>query len=135
MNALRETTQQLHISLLGPPIESPIDEQGYRRVLQAMAQEHVDGLIIGDQLEHVTYRRLIVDLAYNGRLPTVYPYREHFEVGGTHGVWSLPCRCFPPPRELRRPDFKGRKSRRVADLLSVEVRVADKFDHRKIPRT
>ena len=46
-----------------------------------MAQEHVDGLIIGDQLEHVTYRRLIVDLAYNGRLPTVYPYREHFEVG------------------------------------------------------
>ena len=25
----------------------------------------------------------------------------------THGVWSLPCRCFPPPRELRRPDFKG----------------------------
>jgi len=82
VNALRETTQQLHISLLGPPIESPIDEKGYRRVLQSMAQEHVDGLIIGDQLEHVTYRRLIVDLAYNGRLPTVYPYREHFEVGG-----------------------------------------------------
>ncbi|MGB6999635.1 MAG: ABC transporter substrate-binding protein [Pseudolabrys sp.] len=82
VTALRETTQQLHISLLGPPIESPIDEKGYRRVLQAMAQEHVDGLIIGDQLEHVTYRRLIVDLAYNGRLPTVYPYREHFEVGG-----------------------------------------------------
>jgi putative ABC transport system substrate-binding protein len=62
-------------------MESPIDEKEYRRVLEAMAQEHVDGLIIGDQLEHVTYRRLIVDLAFNGRLPTVYPYREYFEVG------------------------------------------------------
>jgi putative ABC transport system substrate-binding protein len=46
-----------------------------------MAQEHVDGIIVGDQLEHVTYRRLIVDLASSARLPAIFPYREHFEVG------------------------------------------------------
>jgi putative tryptophan/tyrosine transport system substrate-binding protein len=42
----------------------------------------VDGIIVGDQLEHVTYRRLIVSLADNARLPTVFPYREYFEIGG-----------------------------------------------------
>jgi putative ABC transport system substrate-binding protein len=81
VNTLREAAQQARISLLGPPIESPIQEGEYRRVFEAMVQEHLDGLIVGDQLEHVTYRQLIVDLAYNARLPTVVPYREQFEIG------------------------------------------------------
>jgi putative ABC transport system substrate-binding protein len=81
VNALQEAAQQLHISLLGPPIESPISEEEYRRVFDAMAQEHVDGVIIGDQVEHVTYGRFLVDSAYKARLPTVFPYREHFEIG------------------------------------------------------
>jgi putative ABC transport system substrate-binding protein len=46
-----------------------------------MARERVDGIIVSDQLEHVTYRRLIVNLADTARLPTVFPYREQFEIG------------------------------------------------------
>jgi putative tryptophan/tyrosine transport system substrate-binding protein len=69
------------ISLIGPPIESPIQDEEYRRVLTAMVQEKVDGVIASDQLENVTYRRLIVDLADNARLPIVFPYREQFDVG------------------------------------------------------
>ena len=49
MSALREAARQLGISLLGPPLESPIQGEEYRRVLGAMTQEHVDGVIIGDQ--------------------------------------------------------------------------------------
>jgi putative ABC transport system substrate-binding protein len=81
VNALQEAAQQLRMSLLGPPIETPIQEEEYRRAFEVMAQEHVDGIIVGDQLEHVTYRRLIVDLASSARLPAIFPYREHFEVG------------------------------------------------------
>jgi putative ABC transport system substrate-binding protein len=81
VNALREAAQQLGISLLGPPIESPIQDEEYRRVFGAMAQEHVDGVIIGDQLEHVAYRQLIVDLVGAAKLPTIFPYREYFEIG------------------------------------------------------
>jgi putative ABC transport system substrate-binding protein len=81
MDALREAARQLGISLLGPPIESPIQAEEYRRVLAAMAQEHVDGVIIGDQAEHITYRQLIVDLVRAAKLPTVFPYREFFEIG------------------------------------------------------
>jgi putative ABC transport system substrate-binding protein len=77
--ATREAAAQVGITLLGPPLESLQEE--YRRVVGAMARERVDGIIIGDQLEHVTYRRLIIDLADNARLPTVFPYREQFEIG------------------------------------------------------
>jgi putative ABC transport system substrate-binding protein len=82
VTALREATRQLGIPLLGPPIETPIQEGEYRRIFGAMAEEHVEALIVGDQLENVTYRRLIVELADNARLPAISPYREHFEIGG-----------------------------------------------------
>src|SRR5262249_17967192 len=87
-NALREAAQQLHMSLVGPPIETPIQEGEYRRVFEAMTKEHVDGVIIGDQGEHVYYRHLVVDLASSARLPAIFPYREFFEVGAlmTYGA-------------------------------------------------
>jgi putative tryptophan/tyrosine transport system substrate-binding protein len=81
VDELRKAAQQLGISLLGPPMESPFAGEEYRRVLGAMAQEHVDGVIIGDQPEHATYRQLIVDLVRAAKLPAIFPYREHFEIG------------------------------------------------------
>jgi putative tryptophan/tyrosine transport system substrate-binding protein len=61
--------------------ESPIQAEEYRRVLGAMAQEHVDGVIIGDQAEHSAYGQLIVDLVGADKLPAIFPYREYFEFG------------------------------------------------------
>ena len=81
LNAVREAAQQVGISLLGPPLESPIQGEEYRRVLGAMAQEHVDGVIISDQAEHFPYRQLIVDLVRDAKLPAIFPFREYFEVG------------------------------------------------------
>ena len=78
---LRKDAQQLGISLLGPPIESPIQGEEYRRVLAAMARERVDAVIIGDQTENVTYRQLIVDLVRDAKLPAIFPFREYFEIG------------------------------------------------------
>ena len=87
-NALREAAQQLGMSIVGPPIETPIQEGEYRRVFDAMAKEHVDGVIVNAQGENVINRRLIVDLASSTRLPAIFPYREYFEVGAlmTYGV-------------------------------------------------
>jgi len=81
VNAFREPAQQLHMSLVGPPLETPIQEGEYRRVFEAMAKKHVDGVIVSPQGEHVVNRRLIVDLASSARLPAVFPYREFFEIG------------------------------------------------------
>jgi putative tryptophan/tyrosine transport system substrate-binding protein len=47
-----------------------------------MAQEHVDGVIISDQPENVTpYGQLIVDLVRAAKLPAIFPYPEHSEIG------------------------------------------------------
>jgi putative tryptophan/tyrosine transport system substrate-binding protein len=81
VDELRKAAQQLGISLLGPPMESPFTGEEYRRVLGAMAQEHVDGVIIGYQPEHATFRQLTVDLVRAAKLPAIFPYREHFEIG------------------------------------------------------
>ena len=78
--ATREAAAQVGITLLGPPLES-LQEGEYQRVIGAMSRERVDGIIVSDQLENVTYGRLIVNLADNARLPAVFPYREQFEVG------------------------------------------------------
>jgi putative tryptophan/tyrosine transport system substrate-binding protein len=81
-DAMREAARHLGISLLGPPLESPIQQAEYRRVLETIVQEHADGLIVYDQPENMTHRRLIVDLSEKARLPTVYPFRDFFEIGG-----------------------------------------------------
>jgi putative tryptophan/tyrosine transport system substrate-binding protein len=81
VDELRKTAQRLGISLLGPPMESPFASEEYRRVLGAMAEEHVDGVIIGDQPEHTTHKQLILDLVRAAKLPAILPYREDALLG------------------------------------------------------
>jgi ABC-type uncharacterized transport system substrate-binding protein len=80
--ALLAAARQAGISLSGPPIDTPIREEGYRRALQTMTLERVEGLVISDSADNFTFRRLIVDLVEKARLPATYPYREYFAVGG-----------------------------------------------------
>jgi putative ABC transport system substrate-binding protein len=80
--SLRENALKNSLSIVGPPLEHPTDEQEYHRVFAALAQEGADGLYVTEESENVTYRRLIVELAAKGRLPTIYPYRQFVEAGG-----------------------------------------------------
>jgi len=75
------TARRLGILVSGPPLEHPIQEAEYRRVLGAMSHEHLDGLVVSDTGDNITYRRLIVSLVEDARLPTVYPYRTYFDLG------------------------------------------------------
>jgi len=77
----QEAAQRLGILLLGPPLEA-LQETEYRRVFEAITQEHADALYVGPDAESVVNRRLIVDLAEKNRLPTIYPFREYVEIGG-----------------------------------------------------
>jgi ABC-type uncharacterized transport system substrate-binding protein len=81
-SAMREAAGQAGISLVGSRLESPIREGEYRRVFGTMGQEHADGLVVSAQGENLNHRRLIVDLAEKARFPTIYPFREFFEIGG-----------------------------------------------------
>jgi putative ABC transport system substrate-binding protein len=77
----REASRRAGISLAGEPVSS-FNEQEYQRVFNSMEHERVDGILTSDEAEHVTYRRLLVELAAKTRIPTIYAYREHVELGG-----------------------------------------------------
>jgi hypothetical protein len=78
----REDALKNAVSFVGPPLEHPTDEQEYRRVFSALAQEGADGLLVSDDPENILYRGLIAELAAKGRLPTICPYRQYVEAGG-----------------------------------------------------
>jgi putative ABC transport system substrate-binding protein len=80
--AMRQAALQFKIDLVGPPLDPPLQESEYRRVIGAMEQEHVDGLIVGDQAENSTNGRLIVELVAKARLPAIYPNPSLAHVGG-----------------------------------------------------
>jgi ABC-type uncharacterized transport system substrate-binding protein len=63
-------------------MEGNIQDQEYRRVFEGLAESHAHALIVSDQPEHFTNRRLVVELATKNRLLALYPYREQVEAGG-----------------------------------------------------
>ena len=79
--AVREASRRAGISLAGEPMSS-FNEQEYQRVFNSMEHERVDGILVSDESEHFTYRRLLVELAAKTRIPAIYAYREHVELGG-----------------------------------------------------
>jgi putative ABC transport system substrate-binding protein len=83
--AIREAAQKAGISVVGPPLESPIQESEYRRVFELMTQEHAEALYVADQAENNTNTRLIIKLAEESRLPAIFPYRDFAEQGGLIG--------------------------------------------------
>ena len=54
----------------------------YQRVFRSMEQDRADAPMVSDEPGHVTYRAMIVEWAANGRIPTIYPFRDFVEVGG-----------------------------------------------------
>jgi putative ABC transport system substrate-binding protein len=78
----RDTARRAGVSLLGIPLESPIQDSEYRHAFAAAAAGDVAGLIIAENEEHLTYRRLIVKLAAEARMPTLYPTHEFVQLGG-----------------------------------------------------
>jgi putative ABC transport system substrate-binding protein len=77
----RDASERLGISLAGEPMSS-FNEQEYQRVFNSMEDEHVDGILVSDEPEQFTYRRLLVELAAKTRIPTIYAHREHIVLGG-----------------------------------------------------
>jgi putative ABC transport system substrate-binding protein len=78
---VREASRRLGISLNGETM-CGFNEQEYQRAFNSMELERVDGILVSDEGEHFAYRRLLVELAAKTRIPAIYAYREHVELGG-----------------------------------------------------
>ena len=79
--ALREAGQRLGIALVSP-LDQEVSEPAIRRAFAEMAQQQVDAILVSAEGSTIAHRALIVELAAQSRLPTLYPYRDYVEEGG-----------------------------------------------------
>jgi len=79
---LREITNRLGMTILGPPLDHPFGEQEFRAVIEAMVQEGAEALLITAAAENFPQRRVIIELAEKNRLLAIYPYAEYVKQGG-----------------------------------------------------
>jgi putative tryptophan/tyrosine transport system substrate-binding protein len=88
MTPLREAAARLSISLVGCTLEGSFQDAEYRRVFAAMPQDHLNGLVVSSETENASNRAIIVQLAEQAKLPTIYPFRVYTELGGleSYGV-------------------------------------------------
>ena len=80
--AMREAARRVQISLIGPPLDYPLDAAEYRRVIAAMAQAGAQALIVFRQSQNYENQRLIIELAEKGRLPAIFPFLDSVKLGG-----------------------------------------------------
>src|SRR5882672_1099569 len=81
-DALRDAAGRAGISIDAALVSTPVDQAAYEKVFEAMERDRVDGLLVADAADHLTYRQLIVDLAARYRLPAIYPNRDFVDAGG-----------------------------------------------------
>jgi putative ABC transport system substrate-binding protein len=79
---LRDVAAQVSVSIVGSRLRGTLDQSEYRRVFDTFKQENAQGIIVTDQPENLSQRRLIVELAQRFRIPTLYPLRGFVEIGG-----------------------------------------------------
>ncbi len=78
----KEAARRAGIELMFP-IEAPyLREDEYWAAFARSARQGVDGIVVSEQNENWTYRRLIIALAKDFRLPAIYPDRMFLELGG-----------------------------------------------------
>jgi putative ABC transport system substrate-binding protein len=85
---MREAAQRTGLELVGVPLNSPIQESEFRRAFAVIARERVHAVIVSNDPETFTHRRVIAELANATRLPTIAGVGEFVRMGGllSYGV-------------------------------------------------
>ena len=80
--AAREAAKRAGISLKAALLESAFNEAEYQRVFKSMEHDRADALMVSEEVEQITNRATILELAAKDRIPTIYANREFVEAGG-----------------------------------------------------
>jgi putative ABC transport system substrate-binding protein len=79
---MRDAAAQISVSLVGSHLRGTLQQSEYQRVFETFKRDNAQGIVASDQAENYSQRRLIVELAKQFGIPTIYPYREFVEIGG-----------------------------------------------------
>ena len=67
---------------IGGTLNYPVDDAEYRRAFAALFKDRADAIIVSEDVENLTNRNLVIDLAEKSRLPAIYPLKVFVENGG-----------------------------------------------------
>jgi putative ABC transport system substrate-binding protein len=79
--ATQEVAQKLGISLMPAPVKSPYNEAEYRRAVDSIHRDQVDGLMFSAEFEHQPHRFLLIQLLQQIRLPAMHFFPGDVEAG------------------------------------------------------
>ena len=113
----------LQISL-GPVVEIRRSDE-LDSAFTAIASARPHALVVIADRFLLSHRKQIVEFAAVKRLPTMYPYREYVDAGGTHVICAEQYRVVYRHRNLRGQDPQGREAWRPPDPGAHQVRAGD----------
>jgi putative tryptophan/tyrosine transport system substrate-binding protein len=73
---------ELGIAVVGAVLERPVTEEKFRHAFTAMLKEHADALYVTETADVFIHAPLVIELAQKYRLPAIYNYRYHAQIGG-----------------------------------------------------
>ena len=80
--AVRRAAATISVKLTLAALRTPFQEPELRHAFASLRQESVDALVVNEGPRALAQRQVIVQLAGELQLPTMYPYRDYVEVGG-----------------------------------------------------
>jgi putative ABC transport system substrate-binding protein len=79
---LMETAKKLGVTIVGPPLDSPIAEHEFERVVVAMLEQRLDAFLLADAAENTNNAEFLVALLARARRPAIYPHKRYVRAGG-----------------------------------------------------
>jgi ABC-type uncharacterized transport system substrate-binding protein len=70
------------VTVFDAAVSSPIQATEYRQAFTEISQRGGEGVLVDSAGQHLTNRKLIVELCERASLPAIYPFREFAEIGG-----------------------------------------------------
>lgn len=80
--AVRIASQSLNLSLTHVDLGTALNEAAYSAAFTLMSRSAPDVLLVSDEPEHLSNRKVLIDLAAEARLPAMYPFRDLVLSGG-----------------------------------------------------
>lgn len=80
--AVRIASQSLNLSLTHVDLGTALNEAAYSAAYTLMSGSAPDVLLVSDEPEHLSNRKVLIDLAAKVRVPAMYPFRDLALSGG-----------------------------------------------------
>jgi putative tryptophan/tyrosine transport system substrate-binding protein len=111
-------------TVVGVPLDYPIDEAAYRRVFAALTRDRAEAIVVSDEEENQANFRLIPELAEKIGLPAIYLFKMYVEAGGLMSYGPDLSALGQRPVEITDQILKGAKPSEIPIAQPTKIELA-----------